>query len=319
MTSDISSPSEPQAASAPEPLPRLLIVDDEPTNIQSLYEIFRSDHEVFIATSALQGLEMCDTNPPDLIMLDIVMPSMNGLEMCRQLKSDQRTRDIPVIFVTAYGNPEEETRGLEAGAVDFIMKPFNSAVVRARVQTHLTMKAQADLLRSMAFIDGLTGVANRRRFDESLEAEWRQCRRHRAPLALLMIDIDHFKKYNDSYGHQEGDVCLRKIATLLREELGRPHDLVARYGGEEFACLLPGVDMEGAMYKAQSILTALHRQAIPHVSSETAPFVTISLGVAVTSPGPEPRHGQLVATADTQLYKAKQQGRNRICGQEVTD
>jgi diguanylate cyclase (GGDEF)-like protein len=301
-----------------ESRPRLLIVDDEPINIQSLYEIFRQEYEVFIATNALQGLEICDNNPPDLILLDIVMPGMNGLEMCRQLKSNQRTQDIPIIFVTAYGNPEEETRGLDAGAVDFIMKPFNCAVVRARVNTHMTMKAQSDLLRSMAFIDGLTGVANRRRFDESLEAEWRQCRRHRFPLALLMIDIDHFKKYNDTYGHLEGDICLQKIASILREQLGRPHDLVARYGGEEFACLLPGVDMEGAMHKAQSILEELHRQAIPHESSETAPFVTISLGVAVSYPGPELLHGRLVAMADAQLYRAKQEGRNRICGQELS-
>lgn len=315
MTSDFTPAGEVTTAEVPEPRHRLLIVDDEPTNIQSLYEIFRNDHEVFIATSAPQGLEVCDTNPPDLILLDIVMPSMNGLEMCRQLKSDQRTRDIPVIFVTAFGNPEEETRGLEAGAVDFILKPFNSAVVRARVQTHLTMKAQADLLRSMAFIDGLTGVANRRRFDESLAAEWRQCRRHRAPLALLMIDIDHFKKYNDHYGHLEGDVCLRRIASLLREQLGRPHDLVARYGGEEFACLLPGVDMDGARHKAQSILEALHELAIPHVASETAPVVTISIGISVASPGPEPNFAQLVAMADAQLYQAKQQGRNCIHGQ----
>jgi diguanylate cyclase (GGDEF)-like protein len=301
-----------------ESRPRLLIVDDEPINIQTLYEIFRQEYEVFIATNALQGLEICDSNPPDLILLDIVMPGMNGLEMCRQLKSSQRTQDIPIIFVTAYGNPEEETRGLAAGAVDFIMKPFNCAVVRARVNTHMTMKTQSDLLRSMAFIDGLTGVANRRRFDESLEAEWRQCRRHRFPLALLMIDIDHFKKYNDTYGHLEGDICLQKIASILREQLGRPHDLVARYGGEEFACLLPGVDMEGAMHKAQSILEELHRQAIPHESSETAPFVTISLGVAVSYPGPELLHGRLVAMADAQLYRAKQEGRNRICGQEIS-
>lgn len=318
MNPDAPSPSEHHPASAMESRPRLLIVDDEPVNIQSLYEIFRQEYEVFIATNALQGLEICDNNPPDLILLDIVMPGMNGLEMCRQLKSNQRTQDIPVIFVTAYGNPEEETRGLDAGAVDFILKPFNCAVVRARVNTHMTMKAQSDLLRSMAFIDGLTGVANRRRFDESLEAEWRQCRRHRLPLALLMIDIDHFKKYNDNYGHLEGDICLQRIASILKEQLGRPHDLVARYGGEEFACLLPGVDMQGAMHKAQAILAALHSHAIPHATSETAPFVTISLGVAVTHPGPELLHGRLVAMADTQLYRAKQEGRNRICGQELT-
>lgn len=314
MNSDDSTAPAPQPPPLPKPRPRLLLVDDQHINIQELYEIFREEHEVFIATSGMQALELCLSNPPDLILLDIIMPGMNGLEVCRRLKTEKRTRDIPIIFVTAQDNPEDETRGLDAGAVDFISKPFNHAVVRARTQTHLTLKAQSDLLRSMAFIDGLTGVANRRRFDECLETEWRHCRRHGIPLALFLIDIDHFKKYNDSYGHQDGDICLREAASILKKQLWRPHDLVARYGGEEFACLLPGIDGEAALHKAHMMLQAIRERHIPHAASETAPFVTISLGMAVIIPALDHQPNELVALADARLYMAKQQGRNRICG-----
>jgi diguanylate cyclase (GGDEF)-like protein len=314
MNSDDSTAYAQHPPPLPKPRPRLLLVDDQHINIQELYEIFRQEHEVYIATSGMQALELCLSNPPDLILLDIIMPGMNGLEVCRRLKSEKRTQDIPIIFVTAQDNPEDETRGLDAGAVDFISKPFNHAVVRARIQTHLTLKAQSDLLRSMAFIDGLTGVANRRHFNECLDTEWRHCRRLKIPLALFLIDIDHFKKYNDNYGHQDGDACLREVASILKEQLRRPHDLAARYGGEEFACLLPGIVGEGALHKAQTMLQAIRDRHIPHASSETAPFVTISLGMAVIIPGPDQQPDQLVALADARLYQAKQQGRDRVCG-----
>lgn len=169
--------------------PRLLVVDDQPINIQTLYQIFHADHEVFVATSGEQALAFCRGNPlPDLILLDVVMPGLDGLAVCRQLKADPVLANIPVIFVTACMDPADETRALEAGGVDFITKPVNPMVVRARVKTHLTLKAQGDFLRSLVFIDGLTGVANRRRFDEALLSEWRQCQRVGTPLALLMID-----------------------------------------------------------------------------------------------------------------------------------
>jgi diguanylate cyclase (GGDEF)-like protein len=297
--------------------PRLLVVDDQTVNIQTLFEIFHRDHEVFVATSGKQGIEMAQRSSPDLILLDVVMPDMGGLEVCRLLKHDPETRDIPIIFITAQDSPEDETRGLEAGAVDFITKPVNPSIVRARARTHLTLKAQADQLRSMAFIDGLTGVANRRRFDEVLKAEWFRCRRHKMSLALFMVDIDYFKKYNDMYGHQAGDVCLQKVAGILKEHLGRSYDLVARYGGEEFVCLLPGIEMSGALDKAQKMAQALFELSLPHAASKTAPVVTFSLGVAVTIPGPDRQPDELVAAADAQLYKAKGNGRNQVCGQEL--
>ena len=298
--------------------PRLLVVDDQPVNIVSLYEIFHHDHEVFISTNGNQALEMCRSCAPDLILLDILMPDIDGLEVCRQLKADSETADIPIIFVTAQDNPDAETGGLNAGAVDFITKPVNPAVVRARVRTHLTLKTQSDLLRSLVFIDGLTGVANRRRFDESLDAEWRRCRRISSPLSLFMVDLDHFKLFNDSYGHQAGDACLQKVAETLKRQLGRSHDLVARYGGEEFVCLLPDIHLVNALQKAEAMVRAVRDQSLPHCSSTTDSVVTISLGVAVIVPGPNLVPADLVSAADAQLYAAKHQGRNRVCARELS-
>lgn len=292
--------------------PRLLLVDDQPINIQTLYQIFHTDHEVFMATSGAQALDFCHNAVPDLILLDVVMPDMDGLEVCRRLKSESATANIPIIFVTAQSDPLDETRALEAGGVDFIAKPVNPAVVRARVKTHLTLNAQNELLRSLAFIDGLTGVANRRRFDEALPAEWRRCQRNGSPLTLLMIDIDHFKRYNDHYGHQTGDACLQAVAGALKSRLNRSHDLVARYGGEEFVCLLPECDAAAGLAKAEELRLAVAALGIPHTDSPTASLVTLSIGAAVTQPSGDNRPECLIAAADAALYQAKSAGRDRV-------
>jgi diguanylate cyclase (GGDEF)-like protein len=299
------------------PRPRLMIVDDQPINLQTLFEIFKQDHEVFIATSGAQALELCYNIVPDLVLLDIIMPDMDGLDVCRQLKANQITKDIPIIFVTSQDNPDDETRGLNAGAVDFISKPVNPAVVRARVKTQLTLKAQSDLLRSLVFIDGLTGVANRRHFNESLEAEWRRCRRMASSLTIFLIDIDHFKLFNDNYGHQAGDFCLQSIAGILKNEIQRSHDMVARYGGEEFVCILPETKLSGAIQKARDMLRAVSMRAIPHKSSPTADIVTISLGAAICVPNHDHQPEELITLADTMLYQAKENGRNQFCWREL--
>lgn len=306
----------PACAPLPE-RPRLLVVDDQPINIQTLYQVFHNDHEVFMSTSGTQALDFCRNTPPDLILLDVVMPEMDGLETCRRLKADAATADIPIIFVTAQSDPQDETRVLEAGGVDFITKPINPAVVRARVKTHLTLKAQNDLLRSLVFIDGLTGVANRRRFDEALQTEWRRCRRSRTPLTLLMIDIDHFKAYNDRYGHQAGDTCLQSVAAALRGGFSRSHDLVARYGGEEFACLMPECDLAAGQHQAEELRAGVAALGIPHAGSPTASQVTLSIGVAVAHPNGDGASDGLIAAADAALYEAKSGGRNRVCVSKV--
>ena len=295
-------------------LPKLLLVDDQPVNIQTLYQIFADDHEVFMATSGEQALALCRDKQPDLVLLDVIMPGMDGLETCQRLKEDADTADIPVIFVTSQNSPEEETHGLEVGAVDFISKPVNPAVVRARVKTQLTLKAQTDALRMLASLDGLTGVPNRRIFDERLDAEWRACRRSGAPLSLLMVDVDHFKLYNDHYGHLDGDQCLKAIASALASCVERGRDMLARFGGEEFVCLLPDTDLEGAKHIAEKLRQAVEGLAIPHVESKTAATVTVSLGVATTAQCDALEPPDLLKVADEQLYLAKQSGRNRVCG-----
>lgn len=306
--------TDPPPALAAGPRPRLLIVDDQPTNIQVLYRIFAPDHQVQMATSGAKALELCRQDPPDLVLLDVVMPEMNGHEVCSRLKADDLTRHIPVIFVTAHNDAAEETRGLEVGAVDFIAKPVNPATVRARVETHLTLKTQSDLLRQMVFIDGLKGVSNWRFFDEQLDVEWRRAARSALSLGLLMMDIDFFKRYNDRYGHQAGDDCLRRVASAIKGALRRPGDVVARYGGEEFACVLPGTDIEGGLSVAGRVEQEVRALQIEHAASDAAKVVTISVGLAVCSPVRDRRPVGLLALADAQLYRAKHSGRGRVCG-----
>jgi diguanylate cyclase (GGDEF)-like protein len=296
-----------------DPRPKVLAIDDTPTNLLALGAALGGEFALQVATSGAMGLALAGQSAPDLILLDVIMPDMDGYETCRRLKADQFTRDIPVIFVTALDGAEDVTLGLDVGAVDFISKPLNSSVVRARVRTHLTLKHQADILRSMAFLDGLTGVANRRQFDEAFHREWGACLRTGTSLALAMIDVDHFKQFNDTYGHQAGDKCLRAIAGALNADVGRPHDLIARYGGEEFACVLPDTNLAGAQVKAEKLRQSVQSLSIPHEASSAASVVTISLGLALFIPTDELTTERLLAAADAQLYKAKHTGRNRIC------
>lgn len=296
--------------------PKLLLVDDQPINIQVLYQAFAGDYQVFMATSGAQALAICRENPPDLVLLDVVMPDMDGFEVCTQLKAEEATRHIPVIFVTAHNDQAQETHGLSLGAVDFIAKPINPAVVRARVQTHLTLKFQSDLLRSLVFLDGLTGVFNRRYFDQQLQMEWGRAARGSSKLSLIILDVDCFKAYNDRYGHQSGDDCLRMMASTLKAALKRPADLVARYGGEEFACILPDTPFADAMAIAEEMEQSVRRLELPHEASSVGKSVTISLGVASRGEGALPMDGgqSLLKLADEQLYQAKQAGRGRALG-----
>lgn len=292
-------------------------MDDQPINIQALYQVFSQDHQVFMATSGEQALAMCAAKQPDLVLLDVVMPGLDGHEVCRRLKADAATRDIPVIFVTAHSDEEAETRGLDAGAVDFISKPINPRIVRARVKTHLMLKAQSDLLRHWVYVDGLTGVHNRRYFDERLRSEWGRAVRNSALLSVVLIDVDFFKRYNDRYGHQAGDDCLRLVAATLKSGLRRPGDLIARYGGEEFACLLPDTGLVGALQLAGQLGELVHERHIEHADSAVAPVVTVSQGVCCKTAEAAGSAEALLREADAQLYAAKAQGRHRACGSEL--
>ena len=302
--------------------PKLLLVDDHPINIQVMHQIFAADFQVFMATSGAQALAICKDNPPDLVLLDVVMPGMDGFAVCSQLKADAATRNIPVIFVTAHNDAAQETHGLEVGAVDFISKPVNPAVVRARVKTHLMLKLQSDVMRKLVFLDGLTGVFNRRYFDQQLVIEWARSARNDSPLSVILIDVDFFKLYNDHYGHQAGDDCLQQIAMTLKTALKRPADLVARYGGEEFVCILPDTRFDDALLLARLLEQQVRALQIPHEKSSISPVVTLSLGVAARSQqAADPISGKtagdsaaLVALADTRLYLAKSSGRGQVCG-----
>ncbi len=293
--------------------PKLLLVDDQPINIQVMYRCFAGDYQVFMATSGEQALSLCRSNPPDLILLDVVMPGLDGFEVCKLLKADPITQHIPVIFVTAHTDSVQETYGLSIGAIDFIAKPVNPDVVRARVKTHLTLKFQSDLLRKLVFLDGLTGAFNRRYFDQQICTEWGRAARNNTPMSLILLDVDFFKLFNDSYGHQAGDDALRAVANALKSCLRRPADLVARYGGEEFACVLPETSYLDALAIADELERKIRSLAIAHKNSNVAEVLTISLGLA-TRVGSSPSEVQdLIALADNLLYQAKHSGRGRVC------
>jgi diguanylate cyclase (GGDEF)-like protein len=309
----LTTSSRESATAAYDLRPRLLIVDDQPLNIRLFHQIFHADHEVFFATSGEDALVFCQTTLPDLILLDVVMPGLNGYEVCRRLKLNSRTRDVPVVFVTAQSDATEEEDGLAAGAVDFIAKSASAKVIRARVGTLITLKRQSDLLRQLARVDGLTGLANRRHFDETLTSEWRRCRRSGTPLSLILIDLDHFKLFNDRYGHPAGDSCLKLVSACLQAGFTRSHDLVARYGGEEFVCVMPETLLEGAEAKARSLEKSVRALRIPHESSAVPEgIVTISLGVAVAVPSVGDECAELILRADRSLYMAKDAGRGQV-------
>lgn len=292
--------------------PKILIADDQAINIRVLHELFADQCQIYMATSGTDAISICQREVPDLVLLDVVMEDINGHEVCRALKSDSLTCAIPVIFVTSQNLEIDEVSAFAAGAVDFITKPINPAIVRARVNTHLTLKLQGDLLRSNALLDGLTGIGNRRKFDEELQRNWRQASRDQTPLSLIMLDVDFFKRYNDRYGHQVGDACLKLIAKALFATARRPYDSVARYGGEEFACLLPNTDLRGAVSLAEKIMVQVANLQLEHLESEVGQFVTVSLGVASSLPRATLDVHDLVASADMHLYRAKNTGRRRI-------
>lgn len=279
---------------------RLLIVDDQPANVRVMAEALRDHYELYFATSGVKALEIAAASAIELVLLDVVMPDLDGFEVCRRLKSDERTSRIPVIFVTAREEMNDETRGFDVGGVDYIIKPVQPPIVRARVRTHLELKQARDLLESLASIDGLTGIANRRRFDMCLENEWRRCARSASPFSIALVDVDHFKRYNDTHGHARGDDCLRSVAQALKSVARRPADLAARYGGEEFGLLFPETDAAAMRLLLRAVLVAVR-----------AGDVTISIGAVTVTPTTDTDASSALELADGLLYEAKETGRNQ--------
>ena len=285
-------------------LPMVLIVDDVATNIKILAETLRDQFRIKVASNGADALEIALAQPqPDLILLDIMMPDMDGYEVCRRLKGQAQTSHIPIIFVTAKSSADDEEFGFNLGAADYINKPFSLSVVKARVRNHVALKQQADALAELSRLDQLTQIPNRRAFDESLATIWAQTVREQQPLSLLMLDIDHFKDYNSQHGHGGGDECLRQVAAALQEGLPLASDRLARYGGEEFVILLPNTASQAAAKIAEQLRKRVEQLALKSP-------VSISIGVAT---GMTESAAQWLEQADQMLYRAKESGRNRVC------
>lgn len=323
---------------------RIMVVDDSRVAQAAMENVLRGEgfSQLDIAGSAGEALEILGlspgqgdtkTQPVDLILLDIIMPDMDGIKTCRVIKAAEHLRDIPVIMVTAREDLESLSQAFQAGAMDYITKPIVEVELVARIGSALALKREIDWrkqrerelleitnelaqanhkLRQVSSMDGLTGVPNRRYFNENLDREWRRATRQGQSLGLVMVDIDQFKAYNDSYGHLEGDQCLAKVAEALAGGIKRAGDMVARYGGEEFVVLLPAVDADGARVMAEKLRRAVHELAIDHPASSVSKVVTVSLGVAAgpveQGSGPE----DLINAADQALYRAKANGCNRV-------
>ena len=294
---------------------RLLIVDDEKMNIIHLAQSLKSNYEILVAPNGASALEIAEKQIPDLILLDIVMPDMNGFEVLTKLKNSPTTINIPVIFITGLDNAEDEEKGLLLGAVDYIAKPFHKSVVRARINTQLKMSDYIHTIEKLCMMDALTGLSNRRGFDDRINLEWGRAHREQTPLGLIMIDIDFFKKYNDTYGHPQGDVLLKAVAGVLRNTLNRSSDFASRWGGEEFAVLLPDTDIKGTYNIAEQIRMNIKNTRVQFADG-TDTSATVSLGIVSMIPCEGDSIENFVNHVDKLLYLAKKSGRDKVCSEE---
>ncbi len=321
----------------------ILIVDDKPDNLRLLSTILiEKGYKVRSVISGQMAIIACNASPPDLILLDINMPNMNGYQVCEIIKSQKLTRDIPVIFISALDGVLDKVEAFAIGGADYITKPFEVEEVLARVQNQLTIRMLQQQLQTqnlllqqeikerklaenalqianqelekLVSLDGLTQVANRRRFDEYLNMQWQRLMVEKNPLSLILCDIDYFKHYNDTYGHLAGDDCLRQVARTISNNIYLPPALIARYGGEEFAVILPDISPEEASFFSDNIRQKIEKLKIPHQKSLASEYVTLSAGVAAIIPSAKFSSDYLISVADKALYEAKAQGRNRsIC------
>ena len=290
----------------------ILIVDDAKENINILAELLRPDFKIRAVTNGEKALEISNSdNPPDLVLLDVMMPGMDGYEVCRRMKANPQTKNIPIIFVTGKTDEEDQVKGFKLGAIDYITKPFSAIIVKARVGMHAELQRYRNYLENISYLDGLTGICNRRKFDEYLEHTWNLGVRLSMPVSMILMDIDFFKQYNDIYGHQEGDNCLIQIAQALSKIIVRKTDFLARYGGEEFVCILPNTPIDDTFVISERLRESVSLLQIPHSGSSVEKVVTISAGVASQFPSKNSSFTDLIKAADKALYRAKETGRNK--------
>lgn len=307
--------------------PLILVVDDEKTSRLVMHRAMeREGYRVTLASNGKEGLQACLRLSPDMILLDAMMPVMDGFTCCSALQALLGKDGPPVLMITALEDEASVDRAFEVGATDYVTKPIHWPVLRQRVrrilaerwawaelcQTKEKLEAANQKLQHLACMDGLTALHNRRHFDESLQREWKRMMREKAPLSLILCDIDFFKAYNDTYGHQAGDECLKQVANILRESARRESDFVARYGGEEFALILPNTEVLGAVGVAETIRSQIKASGISHLGSEVSQFLTLSLGVASLIPNRHCSSDILLHESDLALYEAKSRGRDRV-------
>ncbi|MBW2097526.1 MAG: diguanylate cyclase [Deltaproteobacteria bacterium] len=296
---------------------RILIVDDSRLIAHVAKTILtKQGHEVILAQDGLAGLQAAKSEHPDLILLDLIMPVMDGYQVCQGLKEEDSTKEIPIIMLTSKAEPADKVKGLELGALDYVVKPFDEGELIARVNIQLRLKQLYEALqeknrqlRELANRDGLTGLYNHRYFHEQLSKDFLRAKRYHESLSCILLDIDYFKKFNDTYGHQTGDIVLSTLGQVIRDSI-RDSDFAARYGGEEFALVLYHADRPTAVNVAERL-----RQMVEHCEvrdKDHVLHVTISLGVATFPHEQISNPKQIVECADKALYKAKENGRNRV-------
>ena len=292
------------------PAPTILVIDDDRVLTRLFDGILSSVGKVIIANTGLVGLELARSEQPDLILLDVQMPGQDGFDIISELKTDPMVRHIPVIFITGEILPEIESHCLEAGGADYIAKPVNPRVLKARALTHLLIKQQADMLADLSFRDALTGAINRTAFEEMLAAECDRAAWKNRAVSILLVDVDHFKAYNAIYGHIAGDDVLAAIVTAMGKVANRPGDVVARIAGDRFAVLLPETPAATAIDIAQRMCEAVRRLGVRNSGSAAADVVTVTIGVGNATGATTPT--ALLGSAEAQLRRGKAAGRDRV-------
>jgi len=293
----------------------ILIVDDEKMNVDFLGSILSPMYDLMVSRNGARALELAKEQKPDLILLDVLMPDISGFDVIVKLKESEVTSNIPVIFITGLTSDEDEEKGFGLGAVDYITKPFKKVSVIARVNTHIQIVDQIRTIESIALIDTLTKISNRRGFENRLQLEWCKSLREKMQISLLMMDIDNFKEYNDKYGHQQGDAALIAFAEISSKTLLRAVDFIARWGGEEFVILLPGTDIDGAAEVAERVRRNVEESVIPTLEGGES-GITVSIGITTMLPCTNTPTDEFIKKADKALYIAKEAGRNTIVKSE---